>query len=679
VGTCKDDIQKTIVKADNLKIVNGKLNTNIRGQDDTGAEVCTATWKIYGESDETSAQWTGLRFRESPVPIPLDNTIWDRNGDGIGDRVVIKFNKSLTSKGDSLLPVLLEVNWDGTPHYFYLEGYGTVEQLKNSDHVKTLYTNASYLSANAAWWKANGLNTTDSVTITIEKENGADAKFSKDILTAGTGKVSAWIPYIDAECTDPPCTVNNAFTYGGSQNDLKDRIPPIVVKAEYVYGKNKGGCEDGTGCTENFTVYLSERVFPGPDGADNSGGLVSNPFSYCLGFSKDSDCPKTKISDADRYSQGYNNTNWEWELPRAESFATSATYRPSRALNSISVAGDSIVDLIYLAKKLEGGGTTRSPKPNDWVKLRGDAEVFQDAEGNIFNPRERGVLVTGVNPSKEKPIYISQVKPNGPSIGGTFANPNDPDARQKGDPYFPDWISNPALEYARENLFKPGSVTEFLPVDYGISNLDTIKRYYPSSVGPFFEIADNLQTEVNTLIGQTAEDGGARIWVPKDGNWNNTDPANLEPLSGDNAGKYITLRASVFYHTNVGDYTAHRNPIATSCTDKIFERTDEDHPDQGKGDCFTNKYNLYLAWDLKANSGRTVGAGAYVEVSKFWIELSYLEKDGTFKKRTKKLNEREAVQMRGVKRIGTIGKKPSEQPEPIDPEPKKFVGYKRSK
>jgi len=641
--TCKAGMAKPIVRGDKLVLEGGKLNTNMRGYDETGEAGCTATWVIVGESPETSAQWNLLRFRESPTPIPINNSIFDRNGDGIGDKVKIGFNKSLKSHGDSLYPVLVEVEWEkGNIKYFHIDGYGTPAQLQETDYVKGLYKNASFLTANAAWWRANFIADSDTSLLVIQKPD--DIKFSRDIKTSGTGTVKAWIPYINNECVGGNCTVDNAFSYSAAGYDLKDSISPIIVKAEYVYDKNnKGGCEANSTCRESFTVWLSEPVFAGPDASDD---LVKNPFSYCLGRSQGNlSCQTSKISVDERQRQDYDNFSWGWELPNTESFAYSASYKQNKLLNAMAqpgaAKGDSVIELTYYANGTNG--SVHSPKADDWVKLRGrnDAKVFQDAEGNVFNPRERGVMVTGTNPAKKKPIHISQVKPNSPSVGGTF------DGSRPDDGYLPDWIGSDGMNYGKNNLFRPGDVTEFLPVPKKITDPKIVMQYYPNSVGTLFDIADKFHNQVGTFIN--VPDGEEpKYYVPRDGNINNGDPNNMEQLTDANVANFVNLKASAYYHTNLGNYTAHRDPITTKCTAEIFK--DENNA----GNCYTNEYNYYLAWDLKDNKGRAVGAGAYVGISKFWMELSYYEKDknGNFKKKTKKLSEQEFIEMFGVKRTG---------------------------
>jgi len=172
-----------------------------------------------------------------------------------------------------------------------------------------------------------------------------------------------------------------------------------------------------------------------------------------------------------------------------------------------------------------------------------------------------------------------------------------------------------------------------------------VMLYYPSSVGTLFDIADNFHNEVGKSINDTIADGSPRYYIPKNDNMSDNSEGNMEPLSEANVAKFVTLKASAYYHTNLGNYTAHRDPVSAKCTDKIFQNA------ENAGNCYTNEYNYYMAWDLKANSGRAVGAGAYVGISKFWMELSCFEKTkGGYKKKTKKLSEQEFIEMFGVKR-----------------------------
>ncbi|MCL1956184.1 MAG: hypothetical protein FWF63_02575 [Fibromonadales bacterium] len=389
-----------IVESDPMRMEGGKVATNLRGAEVTGPMECTATWNVYGPNKTaTSAHWTGLRFRDAPVPIPVKSLIFDRNGDGIGDSVYIEFNRSFSAarKGDSLLPALLEVTWEnGNTQYFYAPG-PTPEQLKDRAYIASQYKDPSFFARNRQYWQQYIRN--DSI-IAIA---GPTTRFSKDILTSGRGNVSSWIPFIDLEnCIGGTCG-DNALQYNATSSALLDRISPIVTKAEYVYAaNNKTNCDanNNPGCREVLTVYLSEPVFAGPAATDIN--LVKNPFSYCFGRSQGTACPVTKIDTTLMRNLEWNNLDWSWELPQEQNYATNVTYKITHGLNVMaqpgSAKGDSVVEAVYYSYKLSDS-RTRMPKSGDWVKIRpfGSGFVFQDAEGNGTNPRERGVLISKPN------------------------------------------------------------------------------------------------------------------------------------------------------------------------------------------------------------------------------------------------------------------------------------------
>jgi hypothetical protein len=388
-------------------------------------------------------------------------------------------------------------------------------------------------------------------------------------------------------------------------------------------------------------AYLSESVFADKNAADDP-LLIKNPFSYCFEYSQRSKCLPEGAS-VDRNNVSWNNLNWKWELPQEKSkedTAHSVVYKPTskkpypKEYYDGATKGDSIVDLIYYAYKTSSGSdaTTRMPKATDWIKIRppssekerGGADVFRDTEGNTANPREIGVLISGTNYYRKDQVKIAVIgedaMPDDPPLGGIF----DRGGRK------PPWISDAVKGWANDNLFEPGDVTEFLPIPKGYA-LDSAKKYYPGSVGTIFDIADNINNEASKILEDCK---------------NLCKTKNNKPLTEGNIAEGITMHASVYYHTNVGDYTAHRDPIESNCTDKIFQK--EGGPSDSSNNCYSNRYNFYLAWDLKAASGRFAGTGAYVAITKFYWQIEYVDAKGNTI--SKKFDQDEFVEMFGVRR-----------------------------
>jgi len=399
-----DIIGYRIVNSTGLnQIENGKITARIFGMEDTGWDGYTVTWRIYGPPGSgIEAQWTGLQFRDTPIPMPVTSYIYDRNGDGIGDSLRVIYNRSLFSKGDSALPILLEVLWEKeNPVYFHNPNYKT-EDLKNVDYVRMLYQDPAFFAENRNYWQ-------QFIQDTVIVIANSDITFSKKIQTApvdvGNGmnsNLSSYAPFIDKGL----CTVNacgkNAFQYTSLRTSITDRMPPIVVSAKYTYDtNNSSNClSNANGCREKLDVILSEPVVK-IEGTPKD--LIKNPFSYCFGYSQNSDCPTTDIKNNERYSQSWDNLYWGWELP-AEKNARDTAYSASYGSDS---KGDSIVNMVYYSRKVNNQ-TTRMPKIGDWVKIRHENSVFLDIAGNMANPRERGVLIAGTSPTEPPKDNVCQ-------------------------------------------------------------------------------------------------------------------------------------------------------------------------------------------------------------------------------------------------------------------------------
>ena len=211
-------------------------------------------------------------------------------------------------------------------------------------------------------------------------------------------------------------------------------------------------------------------------------------------------------------------------------------------------------------------------------------------------------------------------------LGGTFGvgrdcaagasncpRPSLPGSRNPSDPYFPFWIGSQGLDYGRDNFYKLGNVAEFLPVPKTIKDPMQIKAYYPSSVGTIFNITDNIHNEVSQFLEECN---------------NSCKTKSGEALTAGNIAKGITIHASVYYGK-----AAHRDPIVANCTDAIFRNLED------AGNCYTNEYNFYLAWDLKNNSGKLIKVGSYKASTKFYWQIEYI--DATDNLKSKKFDQKE--------------------------------------
>jgi fibro-slime domain-containing protein len=629
--TINDMWKDAIIQSDAVRIENGKQTIDMRGRAAVEGKD-SAEWRIYGPSEgSTFAEWTALQFIDAPVPMPLGSYVYDRNGDGIGDSLVIKFSKPFRNvKGeivDSLLPVLLEVVWEkGNPVYFHAGNY-SIENLKDIDYVYNNLYKESFFKENRKYWE-DKLVGEDTIIIAADT-----TAFSKSILTFGKGSLSSYTPFYDQGKCGKTCN-KDAFMYrkGGYEASVFDRISPIVVRAVYNMDKKTKNCgSQSTPCREVLEVTLSEPVFADTGVVENS--LFKDPFSYCFEYSQHYTCSGGKA--VQRNNQKWNNLTWKWEwVGKGADAAHTITYKPgNKAYPKMyyegAANGDDFANVTYLAYSI-GEDATHMPKATDWIKIRSDVDVFRDAEGNTANPREIGVLISGTNYYKKEQVKIAEIiaDPDSAVLGGIFD-------LKKGIKH--PWVSNEGKAYADGSLFQPGNATEFLPVLKGITDPDTIKKYYPASVGTLFEVAVDIDKAAQEIWTE-CEKKTCYI-ITKDG--------KEEKLTKENLAQGITLHANVFYHTNLGNYTAHRTPVEANCADKIFKKDSPTYPDRGNN-CWSNEYNFYLAWDLKTNKNRFVGVGAYVAITKFYWQIEY--KDDKNNRISRKSKQDEFIEMFGVRR-----------------------------
>jgi len=653
--------QKAIVQSDgSIRIRKGRETIDIRGRD-VVEKGDFAKWRIYGISENsTFAEWDSLQFRNAPIPMPVKSYVYDRNGDGIGDSLRVMYNKSFKDKNeirDTLLPILLEVTWeDGYTVAFHNPKY-KAEDLKRRDYVLSLYKSnkTSFLKENLEYWTKYIPKDRDSLIVIATDST----RFSKNVLTYGIGSVLSYISFNDQSKCASTCP-EAAFKYDGYKADVLDGIPPVVVKAVYTMDEAKGCMSNGDGCRDLLKVTLSEPIFAAPNIADPL--FIKNPFSYCFEHSQDgSRCSKRDKEGVDRRSQSYDNsgntvTGWEWELPQQKSpgdTADLATYTPNSnseypnsydttsAYASRITSGDNVVDMVYYAKNTSNG-TTRMPKAADWIKIRwpaeaakkGGVDVFYDAAGNTANPREIGVLITGTNRYSIEQVKIGAIDKEAKPDDPFFSDNKYKLCRFKND-VCAAWISD-EIKRGNGSLFKPDTVTEFLPVPKDM-NAKEAAINYPGSVGIIFGISTNIENAVNKIVDDECK-SNCKIKDPKTG--------RLETLTKDNIAKGITIHARAYYHTNLGNYTAHRDPVVANCTDKVFRK--KGGLDDDSNNCYTNQYDFYLAWDLKTNKNRFAGTGAYVGITRFYWKIEYIDSNNLTQ--SQKFDQEERVDMFGVRR-----------------------------
>ncbi|MDR2554404.1 MAG: fibro-slime domain-containing protein [Fibromonadaceae bacterium] len=599
-----------LINTQNFRIVNGEAALQIAGKREV-MDPSKAFIVVRSEFNRLAdARWTDLQFQEPPTPFPERAEIFDDDGDGIGDRLVITYNRLF--RRDSL-PNAIEVQWDKGTDKDTLGRvvYGITKREYDPDRKELAYKavvapggdTATYYRENVKYWTKYFRNVTEATLdgrrnfTKVQMMEGKDVielklgpnkdnpepsvQFSKDVLTRNDGaKLNSWASFK----TGRPERLVNVPLPGS----IDDKIPAIVVSARYGAGDVEGcGTHGGNPCRDKVVLQFSEPVKMDPSAIAAGVGNeeVINPFAYRL-----NDLGQT-----------------DWKILDASVTPTmKANYLNSRIERPADPNGDSIVTFTFDRWRSPGNNSS-TPMPLDSVKFAYVGKynfarnILLDINNNPPNINEIGRQIVGRRPFTPDKVPIGEIDPN---------NPN----------YYPDKIKETLKNNDSDGdysyLFNKDRPIELLPVPPDCDAV-CIKRDYPGTIGMVFN------PDVASQISDLESEYG--------------------PISDDD----IKFYPKAFFHTNLGLYVADNIfPDGIKCSDPIFPRNGKGQPS-----CRDGKSKFYIAWDMKDMKGRFVGTGAYVGIYDFYWEV-YINAPhkGVVGPQRQESIERK-VEMHGVKRV----------------------------
>jgi len=582
-----------LVSASGLTIRNGEAALSIAGRKNV-MHPDYAKIAIRGVSSKSEARWDSLQFQEPPIPVPENTMIYDLDGDGIGDKVVIAYNRGFHP--DSL-PNAIEVAWSKDTSATVTYTIGGRRQLSNGDSAYTFDmipgNDDEKRAANREYWLKYFKGSPTSLAVrpnlkdirdTIILQRGPDknnpepsVKFSKDVLTRSeSGTIANWVSFaMGGTPFDIPLTQN-----------ISDSIPAIVVSARYLADENTKGCGtvSSNPCRDKLTLEFSEPVKIDSNANSASAEEIKNSFAY-------------RFRDLGR--------NY-WEVLKTADIPTDASmrYNVSKGMRPSEDGNDSIVSIWFQRWRGEGENKSGTPMPGDSVRFASLGKyaefaknILVDLKGNKPNPEEKGRQIEGRKPFTPDKLPIGEINPNNPNENLDQIKITLRDSLKVGD-------------YDEKALFNQERPIELLPVPSDC-DVNCIRRYYPGTVGMIFN------PDVFNELADLEDDYGT---IP-DGN--------------------ITIYPRAFIHTNLGSYVASRG-FSVKCDDQIFPKND-----RGQPSCRDSRSKFYIAWDMKDMKGRFVGAGAYVGIYDFSWDVYIPAINQTQKKES---IERK-VEMHGVKRV----------------------------
>jgi len=454
-----------LISSTGLKITGGEAAIGIAGRKQV-LDPKYAQITVQGVSSKATVSWYQLQFEEPPVPFPENTRIFDVDGDGIGDSLVIAYNRGF--ERDSL-PNAIEVQWSKDTTIVY--GLGVREGDKYSivpSDQNRQYWGQYFLGGSPNWDSRTEGTDLKSIADTIVLVRGPhgepNVRFSNDVLTRSeTGKIANWVSF----------TTNGREFNISLAGNIEDKIPAVVVNARYVADETNKGCGGGPGasaCRDKVTLELSEPVMISASAGDASNDEIKNTFSYML--------------------RDIGKNNWDILETRFIPSDAGVKYNNSKGIRPIEDGTDSIV-AIYFDRYRSETDKSGTPMPGDSVKFAILAKnILVDVHGNSPNPREIGRQIEGRKPFTPEKLPIVELDPTYPGYK---------------DDIFATLDKNGSVGYNRD-IFNYDRPVEILPVPPDC-DINCVKREYPGTIGILFnpdvfnEFSDLKDTYPNLTDG----------------------------------------------------------------------------------------------------------------------------------------------------------------------------------
>ena len=545
----------------------------------------------------SAAAWSNLIFKEPPIPRITSAKIFDRNGDGRGDSVCIKFNKELGGKSslDSLK---------------FAFGEGFPVQKKGA-------------------WKTHNNNTEITIVSSETCEPYKSCGFSSLVFTGGkddvyTGAVDTWFTYTEG---------GKEYNFHINADPLEDGVNPIVTQAVKSITKNG----------HVLSLTFSEAI------TDETKDYYKEMFNYV--------CVRAgEVVDPDK-PIGYDNGSNRSKMDLLFSMATYDAIVPSvgDSVGFVPGVGGSTVNVA------EDMSQNKPHKYTPKVRISGDQEMEitgPDVRGiNPDNPIIKDTTTTQTFLVTNKDVdakYVSDsLGVHGHLIGFDVAELISSQTAEEIaalDALITELLNGgkddttiTVTEISREEattqlieLIKESQVTGFSDeVFNGIlegtitadnyktklkgDDLALFNEYVESGIEASRDTVYDIKSAADKNIGSLFQDIIDGTITEKELKKNGVSDEVIEAIkngtiTASNIDQYrdgtlnlvspddVKLQYETKYFTHLGHYVGGSSGVIM-CSDKSV---------YGEEGCLVNNGNLFLSWNMRSDNGRLAGTGVYI-------------------------------------------------------------------
>ncbi len=560
------------------------------------APVTGATLQAKGAAS-SAAVWTDLVFQEPPIPRISSAEFYDRNGDGRGDSLHIKFNKELGGKNtlDSLK---------------FAFGEGFPVQTKEN-------------------WKVSGNNTELTIVSSGTCEPYKLCGFSSLIFTGGkedlyTGSIDTWFTYTEN---------NKGYHFHIAADPLTDKVNPIVTQA--VKSITKSGHEltltFSEAITEDTKQYFKDmfryscvrggkKVDPEkPVGADNGSSNSSMTLLFTMSTY---DAVIPSVGDSVGFvPQGGSTTSLAEDMSGNKPHRYTPMVRIS-GQQDMQITGTDVLPLDPNNEIVQDEENTTQPKlitnkdadakhVSDSLGVQGHLIGFDVAELISTQTAEDiasldALISTLLNGGEDDTTYTVLEITEEESIAQLIE----------------------AIKASAISGFTDEAITGFMDSSITVNNykkklsdedLELFEEYVQRGIEASRDTIVNIKTAADMDVGALFQDIIDGNISAKELKKNGVSEEVIEAIkngtiTASNIDQFrdgtlslakpddVKLKYETHYYTHLGTYVGGSSG-SILCSDK------EVYGDAG---CLANPGNLFLAWNMRADDGRLVGTGAYI-------------------------------------------------------------------
>jgi len=504
-----------------VKLVNGKGSFYVKAV----GELWGGTLYVKGQASGNTAVWNGINFALPPVPQIELAQIFDRDGDGRGDSILIQFDGTLGGKN-------------------------------RLDSAKFTFGNR-FNQAYKLKYRDGGTH----ATIVADGSGFGGSVFTGGIDKVYTGQITVWYTYTD----------NGKTSFFPADGQLQDQIGPVITAAEVSY------MSDGN---TQLLLTFSE-------------GLQN----------------KEKTSDMFQFHVWKNGT-MSTDVKQASDISASAAnqwkliFPKGTDTDIIPAVGDSVrftappqVSVVYDLVNVPPHAN------NPWIRITGEQRVTITSPGVVtLNPGSPAYDSAKTIITSESATVPKIVQDPSVLTAEQAAAAYGTQGHFLGDLNMAELVENEIADIMKAIQGNPVYTDKKADASKGEKTTYTIEEIIAQvSSGQMSINEAKKKFDLDPIIVDAYKNGVLNN--ENVDNFSRGTEADVKQIV-EAVAQSTELRYEATYYSSLGEFVNSYSNVIT-CNSDVFK-------ENGQGTCLENNGKLFLAWNMRAKSGRLVSTGVYI-------------------------------------------------------------------